>query len=295
MTNNEVAVRGETSLTIHDEQAAFTDTQLRALGFSDRAPRDVVETFFHVVKRTGLDPFARQVYAIERGGKWTFQTGIDGYRLTAHRAARRDGVPLSVDAPQWAGPDGVWRDLWTEQRPPAAARVTVWRNGESFTHTCMFREYAQTKAGGEPVAMWAKMPANQLAKCAEAAAFRKAFPADLSGVYVDDEMQQADAPPRGAGRSRASRATVTLQSVQQPTGQAPSRETWQEMLGVLDELFPNDAVDTPEGGRVRRQFMGYVLGRDVDDPRVPEADMVTVVEAAREALASQRDGGGPQQ
>jgi hypothetical protein len=73
-----------------------------------------------------------------------------------------------------------------------AAKVTVWRDGEPFTAVAMFEEYKQLKSGGRLNSMWEQRPAGQIAKCAEALAWRMAFPQDLSGIYSDDEMDQAD-------------------------------------------------------------------------------------------------------
>jgi phage recombination protein Bet len=152
----------------------------------------------HVAQRTGLDPFAKQIYMIGRNVvKQTIQTGIDGFRLVARRSADRLGETLEYEDTEWCGNDGVWADVWTHGTAPAAARVVVIRNGRRFPAVALYREYVQTKSNGEPNAMWSKMPANQLAKCAEALALRKAYPQDLSGLYTDDEMGQADRAPRG--------------------------------------------------------------------------------------------------
>ncbi|MGQ7788166.1 phage recombination protein Bet [Nesterenkonia sp. K-15-9-6] len=185
---------GTTDLTIQDGQTNFTQAQATALqhmGVRGATQADA-QVFFHVCKRTGLDPFAKQIYMIERQGKQTIQTGIDGFRLIADRTTRSTRETLGYEDTQWCGPDGQWRDVWLSEDPPAAARVVVRRGGERFPGIALFSEYAARKRNGDLTQMWKDRPAGQLAKCAEALALRRAFPQDLSGLYTSDEMQQAD-------------------------------------------------------------------------------------------------------
>lgn len=148
-----------------------------AVGATD----DELQLFLYTCKRTGLDPLARQIYAIKRSGKMTIQTGIDGYRVIADRTGKLAGISDYMFDSE-------------EGKTPGKATVTVRKALEGgiiadFTATARWGEY---QAGGP---MWSKMPYLMLGKCAEALALRKAFPADLSGVYTSEEMAQADIEP----------------------------------------------------------------------------------------------------
>lgn len=173
------------------DQVSLLKSQI-ARGASD----DELKLFIQVCQRTGLDPFARQIYAVVRndknsstGKKMVIQTSIDGFRLVAQRSKEYAGQA----GPQWCGEDGEWRDVWLSKEAPAAARVGVLRAGfrEPVWAVALWSEFAQM-AYEKPTAMWKNMPTVMLAKCAESQALRRVFPMELSGLYSEEEMGQAD-------------------------------------------------------------------------------------------------------
>jgi phage recombination protein Bet len=202
-------------------------TQLISTTIAPGCSNDELRLFAYACQRTGLDPFSRQIYAIRRAGKMTIQAGIDGLRSIAERTGQLDGSETL-----WCGDDGVWTDVWLGSKPPAAAKTTIWRKGAGhpFTGVARFQDYNAGQG------LWTKMGATMIAKCSEALALRKAFPADLSGVYSTDEMDQAVEPvtvtsvaPAGddkvftAGKAAIAKAT-TMEALAKVTERMEARK-----------------------------------------------------------------------
>jgi phage recombination protein Bet len=187
---SEVAVTSApTELSLNDDQLDLIKrTVLRPS--KREATDDELALLAHQARRTGLDPLARQIYGIYRydnraGGEvMTIQTSIDGFRLTAQRSGRYLGQTPAY----WCGPDLKWHEVWNQKGNPVAAKVGVYVKGapEPTWAVAKFSGYADERSY-----IWKSMPDVMLAKCAEALALRKAFPAELSGLYTSDEMDQA--------------------------------------------------------------------------------------------------------
>lgn len=226
---------------------------------------DEARLFIAQCQRLDLDPIAHQIHAIKRKGKLTIQIGIDGYRKIADRTGRYAGNddPVFQTETVTVGEEGgisVGGDV------PVKATVTVHKlvgeiatrpefiPGEArpFTASARWAEYYPGE--GSVGFMWRKMPFTMLGKCAEALALRKAFPAELGGFYIPEEMDQAT-----EGETSQSEPNG-----RQERSQAPSRSSWEPPTGSFEELRDiASQIEVPFGDQ-KETYLGKFSQEHVD-------------------------------
>lgn len=217
----------------------FSNDQIRLLGetVAKGCDQNELAFFLHVAKLKRLDPFTGQIHVVKRWDsslgkeKMTVQVGIDGFRVIASRTDDLAGI----DDPDYDTED---------QEHPNVAKVTVYRYGRNderipYRATARWAEYAQTKKDGTIGPMWKKLPYLMLGKCAEALALRKAFPDELSGMYTNEEMDQAEnETPAQSGKkapvTQPSRASDKKPESAQQTQTAPEKGKMVETSGVIE-------------------------------------------------------------
>lgn len=186
----------------------------------DATPEEF-EVFLEICKSTQLNPLFKQIYFIKRGGKPTHQTSIDGLRLIADRTKKyvpgreptytydKSGILQSATGyVKKLASDGSWHEV---------------------AATAFLKEY------DGKINLWKTMPHVMLAKCAEAAALRKAFPASMLGIYVQDEMDQAH--PTAQNHTTID---VSPPSEQPPLSQAVEMITTEEAQEIENLIRPKD-------------------------------------------------------
>lgn len=157
-----------------------------AKGLSD----DEFAVYLYNCQRQGIHPLDGLLIPIVRndneagGKKLTFVTTVD---LLRSRAAETDVYAGSEDPVFEHDAEGK----------PISACVVVWKfvQGQkcSFAATARYAEYVPAE---KQAFMWKSKPHVMLGKCAEGLALRKAFPKELAGLYLAEELQKEPQPPR---------------------------------------------------------------------------------------------------
>lgn len=235
---------------------AISDDELRVIKetLNPDLSSPELRLFALVAKRSGLDPFAKQIFAVKRNGRVTFQTSQEGYLSIAERTGQYDGC----DEPEY-GP--------MVQGHPEWATVRVYRKGmtKGVAATAYWTEYYP---GDRQGTMWMKMPRVMLAKVARVAALRLAFPYVYADLYSEDEMAQAGQP-----RAVTSEAVIEGEAVEHPVEEAADRtQPWLDiadvtMTGVVS--FGSTVVD----GNLRETPDGHLFGFKLalaDGKKVPQ-------------------------
>lgn len=192
---------------------------------------DEFNLFIEYARSKQLDPFSKQVIAIvfskddAAKRQMTIITTQDGCRVLASRC--RDYRPEETEPdyvydPALIGPAnpcgivkcnvklwkqdnaGVWHPVngtayWDEFVPlktnPDAFRWEdtgeVWKDTGKPKKRKVAIEGADVGLAVDPSGQWAKMPRNQIAKCARMQALRGGWPETFSGVYAPEEMDRA--------------------------------------------------------------------------------------------------------
>jgi phage recombination protein Bet len=253
------------TLAVSPTQGFWDEKQvaaLKQLGLGNVSKGDLA-VLLHYSQKTGLDPFARQIYMIERGGKAQIQTSIDGFRIIAQRSGEYAGQTPT----EWCGEDGVWKEVWLSKEFPSAARVGVYRKGfeEALYAIAKWDSYAVPSSP-----MWKKMPDLMLGKCAEALALRKAFPQDLSGIYTNDEMNQAEEP---SNRFMVESPAIVVEAPAIPQAKAKKDYNPTDLGVIIIEVMKADNED-----ELRDIWKNYELQLDeeigIDDQKVSLRDFI---------------------
>lgn len=191
--------------------------------------------FARVCQASGLDPARREIYGIYRNvkqkdgtykPKLSIQTSIDGLRVTAERGGQYAGSK----EPEFQY-DSDFKiqivDRGSNKIAPNKARVTVLKMMQGLlvetTRTANWMDYYP---GDREGAMWRRMPETMLSKVAEAQALRAAFPNSVAGLYVEEEMQQAD-----SGEDAVDITTIR--------GRVDKAKNYDDLMDILGD-YPSD-------------------------------------------------------
>lgn len=190
---------------------------------------DELALFVHKCIAAGCHPLDGMIHPSKFKDKNTgqyrvvFISSIDYFRSSAEDTGMYDGQ----DEPEFE-----W-DNDENDKHPISCKISVWKKGISrpFVGIADWDEFYPAIKNKQ--FMYDKMPKVMISKCAEAQAFRKAFPKSLNKLYVEEEMYQASSNPGNGGNSTKPEITQKTE----PTTHATQKTTKPISEGQVKRIY----------------------------------------------------------
>lgn len=293
MAQNQPATRAAAGPLDRPQFTEAQATTIEQLGYS-HIPVNHLQVFFARADELGLNPSnPSQIALIERnsrgGATYTLQIGIAGLRRGARKITKAEGGTYGEGEWLYRGIDKDgnptdWQESWSVKRQglPEAAKVIVTRDGAEFAHVVMWEEAVQTYKDGNPTPMWSSKPTFMLGKNAAAGAYRKAFPDEMSDLYVDSERFDSDdygpvqARARRTDRPRGTGRAAILAAAQPAPRPAPDTPDAEDMTpapaGRVYETVAADIVRAAQLDELNRLAATIDSAAAAGDLTTDEAD-----------------------
>lgn len=162
--------------------------------------------------RQHLNPFTKEVYLVKYGNAPA--SIITAYQVFNRRANRQpnyggidSGVVVLRDGEVVKKKGSAVYKIIGEQLIGGWAEVAFTDGKKPAYAELALTDYSTGKSN------WAKMPGVMIDKCAKAAAWRLAYPSEFRGMYVSEEMDQAQPQPREVAAEVEAPKPVDLQPV----------------------------------------------------------------------------------
>lgn len=202
-----------------------------------------------------LDPFKRVVHIVPIWNKDlgrmidTVWPGIGELRTTAFRTSEYAGRDRTV-----FGPDITQKVGSVDMTFPEWAQVSVYRviKGQRVEfagpQVYWLETYATvSRKDDSPNDMWKNRPRGQIDKCAEAAALRAAFPEEIGGDYIPEEIEHRNQQPAVEGKIASRNLDDLAEEIEngsagaaQTSVETESQETQTLSEGEIDPNRPED-------------------------------------------------------
>lgn len=188
--------------------------------------------FINLCRYRHLNPFTREVYLIKYGDRQaaTMVVGKDVHLKRAKRHPEFAGLQAGIIIQGADGGcydrEGTFYNPETERLVGGWARVKIHGWDVDLYNSVNLSEYVGKKANGEINGQWSSKPATMIRKVAIVQALREAFPEDTAGMYVQEEIPEA----------QAVRLDETAVVIDEPKEETPKEEPT-KVENVADALF----------------------------------------------------------